>query len=50
MHISLVVEEGGEARTTNLCKLCYNAKLVQQGNTATEIMGMERGGGEEGAS
>ena len=30
-----------------MCKLCYNAKLVQQG---TEILGMERGGGEEGTS
>ena len=27
---SMVIEEGGEARTFNLCKLCYNAKLVQQ--------------------
>ena len=28
---SMVIEEGGEAPTINLCKLCYNAKLVQQG-------------------
>ena len=28
---SMVIEEGGEARTTNLCRLCHNAKLVQQG-------------------
>ena len=28
---SMVIEEGGEARAINLCKLCYNAKLVQQG-------------------
>ena len=27
---SMVIEEDGEARTINLCKLCYNAKLVQQ--------------------
>ena len=27
----MVIEEGGEARTINLCKLCHNAKLVQQG-------------------
>ena len=28
---SMVIEEGGEARTINLCKLCHNAELVQQG-------------------
>ena len=28
---SMVIEEGGEARTIKLCKLCCNAKLVQQG-------------------
>ena len=27
----MVVEEGGEARTINLCQRCYNEKLVQQG-------------------
>ena len=27
----MVIEEGGEARTSSLCKLCYSAKLVQQG-------------------
>ena len=27
----MVVEESGEACTINLCKLCYNEKLVQQG-------------------
>ena len=27
----MVIEEGGEARTINLFKLCHNAKLVQQG-------------------
>ena len=26
-----MVIEGEEARTINLCKLCYNAKLVKQG-------------------
>ena len=46
----MVIEEGGEASTINLCKLCYKAKLVQQGKQATETMGMERGGGEKGAS
>ena len=25
---SMVIEEGGEARTSNFRKLCYNAKLV----------------------
>ena len=40
---SMVVEEGGEARTIIfLCKLCYNAKLVQQGKQATKIEQMER--------
>ena len=28
---SVAIQEGGEARTINLCKLCNNAKLVQQG-------------------
>ena len=28
---SMVMEEGGEARTINLCQLCYNEKPVQQG-------------------
>ena len=28
---SVVIEEGGEARTINLCQRCYNEKLVQQG-------------------
>ena len=28
---SMVIEEGGEAATINLCKLCCNAKLAQQG-------------------
>ena len=28
---SMVTEEGGEARTINLCKQCYNERLVQQG-------------------
>ena len=28
---SMVVEEGGEAHTINLCQQCYNEQLVQQG-------------------
>ena len=28
---SMSTEESGEARTINLCKLCHNAQLVQQG-------------------
>ena len=28
---SMVIEEGGEARTIILCKQCYNANFVQQG-------------------
>ena len=35
---SLVVEEGGEARTINLCKRCYNEKLVQQGKQLLKLM------------
>ena len=28
---SVVVEEGGETRTVNLCQPCYNERQVQQG-------------------
>ena len=28
---SVFVEEGGEARTVNLCQQCYNERRVQQG-------------------
>ena len=28
---SMVVEEGGEARTVNVCQQCYNERRVQQG-------------------
>ena len=28
---SVVVEEGGEANTVNLCQQCYNEQMVQQG-------------------
>ena len=34
---SVVTEEGGEARTIDLCKLCYNAKLVQQGKRPLKL-------------
>ena len=27
----MVTEQGGEARTVNLCKRCYTERLVQQG-------------------
>ena len=47
---SMVVEEGGEARTIKFCQQCHNAKLMQQGQTATEVMAMERSRGQEGAS
>ena len=33
----MVVEEGGETRTINLCKLCCNGKLVQQGNQPLKL-------------
>ena len=50
-HIaSMVIEDSGEARTINLCKLCYNAKLVQQGEQPLNLWGMERGGREGCAS
>ena len=29
--VSVVVEEGGEAHTINLCQQCYNEQMVQQG-------------------
>ena len=45
---SMVVEEGGEARTTTLCKRCFYEKLVQQGNTP--LKSMERDCGKKGSS
>ena len=35
---SMVIEEGGEARTTNLRKRCCNEKLVQQGKQLLKLM------------
>ena len=35
---SMVIEEGGEARTTNLRKRCCNQKLVQQGKQSLKSM------------
>ena len=32
-----MIEEGGEARTVNLCKLWYNAKSVQQGEQSLKL-------------
>ena len=34
---SMVVEEGGEARTINLCQQCYNENLVQQGKQPLKL-------------
>ena len=34
---SMVVEEGGEAHTTNLCQQCYNEKLAQQGKQPLKL-------------
>ena len=33
----MVVEEGGEARTINLCQQCYNEKFVQQGKQPLDL-------------
>ena len=33
----MVVEDGGDARTITLCKLCYNTKLVQQGKQPLKL-------------
>ena len=40
---SVVIEEGGEASTINLCKLCYNGKLVQQGKQPLKSMEWKEG-------
>ena len=34
---SVVIEAGGEVRTINLCKLCYNEKFVQQGKEPRKL-------------
>ena len=34
---SMVVEEGGEAHTFNLCQQCFNGKLAQQGKQPLEL-------------
>ena len=39
---SMVVEEGGEAHTINLCQQCYNEKVGAAGQTATEIVALEK--------
>ena len=33
----MVVEEGGEGHTINLCQLCYNDKLMQQGKEPLKL-------------
>ena len=38
----MATEEGSEARTVNLCKLCYNAKIGAAGQIAAELERMER--------
>ena len=46
---SMVVEEGGEAHTINLCQQCCNEQLVSAaGEGAAEIVAMESG--EEGSA
>ena len=34
---ALVTEEGGEAHTINLCKLCYNERVAQQGKHGEKL-------------
>ena len=46
----MVVGEGGEVRTLNVCQQCNNERLAQQGQAATEIVAIERNDGEESAS
>ena len=33
----MVTEEVGEAQTTNLCKLCYNERLVRRGKLPLKV-------------
>ena len=47
---SMVIEEGGEARTINFCNRRYNEKTYGAGQTVTEVEGMERGCGKAGSS
>ena len=44
----MVVDEGGEARTVNLCQQCFNERRVQQGEA--ELVEKESSRGEEGTS
>ena len=47
---SMVVEEGGEAHTINLCRQCYNEQLVQQGKSRLKVWQWKGDGVEESAS
>ena len=47
---SVVIEEGGEERTINLCQRCYNEKTCSAGQAIAKVEGMERGCGKEGSS
>ena len=46
----MVVEEGGEARTVNLCQQCHDERRVQQGEPGLKLVAMEGSRGEEGTS
>ena len=47
---SMVIEDGGEARTINLRKRCCNEKLVQQGKQSLKSMEWRWSCGKEGSS
>ena len=47
---SMVVEEGGEARTANLCQQCCNERRGAAGRAEAELVAMESSRGEEGTS
>ena len=42
----MVVEEGREAHTINMCQQCVNGKMAQQGKQPLKIVAMERSTGE----
>ena len=47
---SVVVNEGDEAKTTNLCQKCFNKRLQAKGEKAAVKCAMATGGGKEGVS
>ena len=49
-HASVVVSEGDEAYTTNLCQKCVNKHLQAKRKRTTVKRAVETGGGKEGVS